>query len=248
MGLAARLTGFRWFERNKRDWRAVFRWAEISGQIGLALGLHWYGDDEDEASLHIHLIWPKIKVPLRIPHERVMGGFGPSYGISVHRYEVHLNWGEGCKILHWPWSWQWVRSSKMMKDGSWLHELASKPRQDFPNYPIAHSEYRQYLPIDDLKKLMWQESYPYRYVLRSGEIQERTATLRVEEREWRWRAFQWLPFPRHIQRTIDIEFNDEVGERTGSWKGGTIGCSYELRPQEMPVEALRRMEAERVFR
>jgi hypothetical protein len=44
-----------------------------------------------------------------------------------------------------------------------------------------------------------------------------------------------------------IEFNDEVGERTGSWKGGTLGCGYNLLPNETPLECLRRMEKERKF-
>lgn len=48
-------------------------------------------------------------------------------------------------------------------------------------------------------------------------------------------------------RGIDVDFDGEVGERTGSWKGGTVGCSYESRPGETPVQTLRRMERERRF-
>lgn len=88
-----------------------------------------------------------------------------------------------------------------------------------------------------------KEAHPYRYRLRSGEIQERTATIRAEEREWRrW----WLP-SRKISRYIDIDFDVEVGERTGTWKGGTLGCGYEMRAGETPAETLRRMEQERKF-
>lgn len=32
-----------------------------------------------------------------------------------------------------------------------------------------------------------------------------------------------------------------------SWKGGTIGCGYALRPNESPYECLKRMEQERKF-
>lgn len=46
---------------------------------------------------------------------------------------------------------------------------------------------------------------------------------------------------------IDIEFSDEVGERTGSWKGGVLGCGFDMLPGERPVDALRRMELERKF-
>lgn len=79
--------------------------------------------------------------------------------------------------------------------------------------------------------------------LRSGDVQHRTATIKAEQRTWtRW----WLPFKR-VSRSIDVEFNAEVGERTGSWKGGCLGCGYEMKPGETPLQALRRMEKERAF-
>ena len=87
------------------------------------------------------------------------------------------------------------------------------------------------------------ESHPYRYVLRGGEVQERIATIKAERRLW---TRPWLPHKRE-SRYIDIEFNNEVGERTGSWKGGVLGCSYDMLPGDTPLDALRRMEAERRF-
>lgn len=89
-----------------------------------------------------------------------------------------------------------------------------------------------------------RQTADYTYTLESGEVQHRTATIVADEREWR-RAFWW---PRKmVRRSIDVTFNDEVGERTGSWKGGTIGCGYELLPNETPLACLRRMERERKF-
>jgi len=93
----------------------------------------------------------------------------------------------------------------------------------------------------------WVETYPYRYTLKSGKIQDRIATVYVEEREWRWRWFQKLAWPRKIHRSINVDFSDEVGERSGSWKGGTIGCGYDLMPEESAEDCLRRMELERKF-
>lgn len=87
------------------------------------------------------------------------------------------------------------------------------------------------------------ESHPFRYVLRSGEVQDRTATIQAERRVWtRW----WLPFKRE-SRYIDIAFSDEVGEKSGSWKGGVLGCGYEMLPGESPLDTLRRMERDREF-
>lgn len=93
------------------------------------------------------------------------------------------------------------------------------------------------------KILSEKETHPYRYIRRSGEVQERTATINVESRLW---TRYWLPH-RLYKRTINVEFNDEVGERTGSWKGGTIGCGYDMLTGETPLQCLRRMERERKF-
>ena len=132
-----------------------------------------------------------------------------------------------------PWSLDWVRTSALKKDGTWEHELKGKERKNFYE--------------DKWNDILWSETYPYKYTLKSGEVQKRKATVKVDEREWRRRAFKWLTFFNKISRTIDVRFSDEVGERTGSWKGGTIGCGYDLLPNETPLECLRRMEKERKF-
>jgi len=91
--------------------------------------------------------------------------------------------------------------------------------------------------------LSGEETHPYTYTLRSGEVQHRTATIKAEQRTWtRW----WFPF-RRVSRSIDIDFNAEVGERTGTWKGGVLGCGYEMNPGETPLQTLRRMEVDRQF-
>jgi hypothetical protein len=87
------------------------------------------------------------------------------------------------------------------------------------------------------------ETHPYTYILKNGTVQERTATIQVESRTWTRR---WIPW-RKVSRYIDVRFSDEVGERSGSWKGGCIGCSYDLKDGETPLECLRRMERERKF-
>jgi len=93
------------------------------------------------------------------------------------------------------------------------------------------------------KVLSDRETHPYLYKLRSGEVQDRTATIREEARLY---LRPWIPF-RKLSRYIDIEFNDEVGEPSGTWKGGCIGCSYNMQGGETPLDTLRRMERERTF-
>lgn len=93
------------------------------------------------------------------------------------------------------------------------------------------------------KILSEKQTHSYEYHLRSGEIQRRQATIQVESRLW---TRPWYPWRLH-KRMIDINFSDEVGERSGSWKGGCTGCSYDMLPHESPLTTLRRMERERKF-
>ena len=114
-----------------------------------------------------------------------------------------------------------------------------------PGGPIKHIQ----MPWGWKFQREWKEGgeprqYTYRYERESGEIQERTATVGIEVREW---ARRWIPW-RMTRRTISVNFSDEVGERSGSWKGGVCGCSYDMKPGESRLECLRRMERERRFR
>jgi hypothetical protein len=90
------------------------------------------------------------------------------------------------------------------------------------------------------KVLSEPETHPYRYTLRSGEVQERTATIYEESRLW---TRYWLP-RRLYKRSINIEFNDEVGEKTGSWKGGVLGTGFTMKQGETALQCLRRFERE----
>ncbi|AXH68391.1 hypothetical protein [Vibrio phage R01] len=84
----------------------------------------------------------------------------------------------------------------------------------------------------------------YTYTLESGEVQNRIATCFRERRQWHRK---WLPFLKKVNVAINIDFNDEVGERSGTWKGGTMGCGYDMLPGETVEQCLRRMEKERKF-
>jgi hypothetical protein len=238
---------YRWFgifELSRQYIRS--RWVEISYGFGIALALiNW--SEGSRYSLHIRLGWPNIFIKLPFRSTQGNPDYGSqTWGFSLHRYDGHFSWGNDTKIIHWPWSFDHYRTSYVRKDGSWNHDLASEQRginklgrdTALESWKIRHER-------EEATK--WSEDNPYRYVLKSGEVQDRIATICVEEREWRRR---WLPFTklfRKVSRTISVQFNDEVGERSGSWKGGCIGSSYEMRQHETPVDCLRRMERERKF-
>jgi len=250
MSALAKLIGLRWADHRS----AMFRWGEVSTGWGLAFALCKF---EEHWSIHLHLIYVNIFISLwrpKVEPKEIMESWGlsipfdPGYGMFA---AVHLNWGDKCKIVHMPWAWEFYRHSVLGEDGRhWIHELAQfrVPRDSVPiGYPPKSDKW--FFFSQDVPH--WSKELPYRYVLRDGTVQERTATISVSEMEWRWRWFMWLAWPRKVRRSIEVAFSDEVGERTGSWKGGCTGCGYEMRRgafrDETPGECLQRMEQERKF-
>ncbi len=80
-----------------------------------------------------------------------------------------MNGGNKWWTFYMPWDLDWVRTSALRKDGSWEHEHRGDRKNFYEN---------------KWKDVLWIEIYPYTYTLKSGEVQERKATIRVEEREW----------------------------------------------------------------
>lgn len=241
--MLATMTGFRYRDGNL----ARFRWGEVSTGWGFALAVCKF---EENWALHFHLIYLNVFINLwrpRVEPEEGMESYGFSIPWDMGNSKLsgwHFNWGNVCKIIHMPWAWEWHRTSILVGDGkNWIHELATyRGREVIGEPPMSD---RHFFFSQDLPR--WKYVAPYRYVLCSGEVQERTATITVTEMEWRWRWFSWLAWPRKVRRFIEVEFSDEVGERAGSWKGGCTSCGYDLRSNETPEECLRRMERERKF-
>lgn len=174
----------------------------------------------------------------------------PSDWHETARAWVRLGFGVGRLAISFPWKWTVPDDYQcsgprygfqFFGDLFCIYYGKDHGRRDDPHTCITmpwgwrHREH---------KILTEPETHPYKYTLRSGEVQERTATIQVETRLW---TRPWLP-RKLFKRTIDVKFNDEVGERTGSWKGGCIGCGYDMLPGESPLDTLRRMERERVFK
>ena len=190
-----------------------------------------YFDNRPRFNLDLFLFSLTLILPIKNKYENECES--PKYGISYFDGIFWIRFGmDKYWTIYSPFSLQWVRTSILKKDGSYEHET-NKNRKDFYE--------------DKWKEIIWSESHPYIYHLNSGEIQERVATIFVKEREWRMHWFKWLPIMKKIKKVIEVEFNEEVGQNSGSWKGGVIGCSYNLLENETPLQCLRRMEIERKF-
>lgn len=184
-----------------------------------------------------------LNLPIKTKYEEC---FPPRYGVSFTDIDndgwqqIHWHWGRKTAIWDMPWTVQHYCTAYLTKFNTWLVECRRFARR--LGLPVSVSSWEP-----EFKNLFWRQTHPYLYILKNGTAQHRYAELTVVERRWRRK---WLPFTSLFGKTyrrIEIEFDREVGERTGTWKGGVLGCSYALLPNEVPEAALRRMEAERKF-
>lgn len=162
----------------------------------------------------------------------------PKWGISIHHNTIWIYKGGKGNMKgggKW-WAWhipfltkEWVRTSILLKDGSWEHEKPGN-KKDFFN-----DEWKA-------KQKSWEYNYTDSY---DGETIP--TIIYVEEREWRPKWLTWTSLFSKTRTSIDVHFSKECGKRKGSWKGGTIGCGYELLRNEHPLDCLKRMEKERKF-
>lgn len=214
---------------------------EISRGRNLALGIyHSYGDYYSTVGLHVEIPFLfNIFAPFMAVKSEPKDGMMDIWGATWHNdgcigscfANIHLNWGDKCKILHLPWEYDWVRTSKLRPNGqSWAHQREAAHLDAFQRYRIFDAEPH------------WEETYPFRYTRKNGEVQDRDATVKVIEMEWRQRWLKWCPLFAKVRKSIDISFDKEVGERSGSWKGGVIGMGYDMLPGESALDTLRRLQ------
>jgi len=161
----------------------------------------------------------------------------PKYGIAIHHNTFWLyyggkgNWG-GNKSFAWDIPFitkNWYRTSLLLKNGNWEHEKRGKSKDFY------HSKW------NDVKMI-----YNYDF-LDKYDNSVVPCEITVEEREWRPKWLEWTGLFKKVIKSINVEFSKEVGSRKGSWKGGTIGCGYNMLPNEHPLDTIKRMEKERTF-
>lgn len=218
-------------------------WGEITlGWSGLAIAVGCY------SSAHLHLALFVFNAFIRLPFAdrwflgREKDGDCPQFGFNLTQDgdTLHLHWNRRVKVLWMPWTRHQISREFLAFDGRWL-------------------------PYDQIER-SWRagegvapytETHPYHYMLDDGEVQHVEATLTrqrtVAGRYWFGpkgpvsRFLRWIGPKRRIE-SIDIAFSSEVGSRAGSWKGGCVGCGYNMKPGETPLHTLKRMQRERRFR
>ena len=225
-----------------------FKWGYFAPRVAFKLLLNRGTYFDQRYAIHFAFGWGEFMVRLPFKTRLKEGCDMPQYGIAIHAATFWLHkggWydesiGQVQDRNQW-WTWDLPFFSYIF-DGHWIYSKKAEWVQMRFKHKDGRPESRM---LDEFRKAdALNYVYPYTYKLKNGTVQERWATCTIERRKWHRK---WFPFLTKESTVIDIEFSDEVGERSGSWKGGTVGCTYELKPDETVYECLKRMESERNF-
>ena len=160
------------------------------------------------------------------------------YGFTVTDGAVHYYYGEQThssdtdKTSIWSFPWrehQCIRHSLYDLDGDHFATL--------PEWGFAHKNGR------DVRNAIEAVCPVAKFEFADFDDEKIVATCKIEEREWQRGKgiFRLLYLGRNkVRRSLDIEFSSEVGNRKGSWKGGTIGCGIDMLEGELHDSAFRR--------
>ena len=210
------------------------------------------GYEEGYAHLNIALLgwYNMIQLPF-IKSKRFPDGDcdEPEWGIAIHDATLWIYKGGNGNMKGgskwWTWNLPWFTHDHVRHEIEILDPETHQPRminyKELENMTDSKTGKRIYYRDNELINRHYAD-YTDKY---DGTVV--TAEFYVEEREWRRKWFHWTKLGNIVKRYIEINFSDEVGSRKGSWKGGTVGCSYDLLPGETPEECLKRMERERSF-
>lgn len=209
------------------------------------------GYEEPNGELHISMFgWHSV---FRMPWKSKRFPYGdcvaPTWGIQIHDNTLWIMKGGDGNLNGGNKWWTWdipfftkihVRHDVMCNLANWdepedlrLVDASMLKRDSNGNY----------LPLE---KNALVKKYTYDYLDKYDNTVV-PCTFWVEEREWRPKWLTWTKRFRLVKRYIEIVFHEEVGKGKEDWKGGCVGCSYDLLPGETPMECIKRMERERVF-
>lgn len=180
----------------------------------------------------------------RLGRDWYWDSYSREFGISYHAGFVQVHFGaqthdssttmDWCK--HLPWTqWRHVRRSLFGLDGKIHAHIPERKRR------LGDAEWHA---AWDLERALEESCPSASFAFHDFDNEALTVKTRIEEREWRFGTgwFKWLSAFRapRIRRYLDLAFSGETGKRKGSWKGGTLGHSIEMKPGELHEAAFRR--------
>lgn len=259
------MKAIRWAGRERDQYFGPFTFTPSDGYkcIGIMLGS---GDDDEDGgcrlrlALHwftLHVALPSIIAPHRTWREIateptrsqiIAQGREPGYW-ETWRREYGFTAAEGA--LHWHYGPQ-THDSETTRSKCWFfpwryHRMVRHTLYDADANMFAHlpqkPSYRDWPHRWDVERAIADACPVQRFEFADFDGERIVATCRIEEREWaRGKGlFRLLYiFRNKVSRTFDVRFSAEVGKRKGSWKGGTVGHSGDIRRGEGLEAAFRR--------
>jgi hypothetical protein len=147
------------------------------------------------------------------------------YGLYYSEKCLWISFGEKLKSIQLFWYKQWIRTSYLLKDNTWLTKTKNNR-----------------IDVSDFRKDLWKEQINYKYKINNGTIIDVIATINIEEREWRYKIIKWIKLFPDIIRCISIDLSTDIGKGRGSYKGGISGFSISYKKGETYEQILDRME------
>jgi hypothetical protein len=213
------------------------KWGHFAPRFSLQFVVSRGGYFDQRYALTLAFIWGVFHFYLPFKTKLKEGCNTPRYGFAIHDniFWIYTGGKYDESMGQCTGNDQWITWDlpffSYIFDGHWIRD-----KINFSWIEVKNNSY-------ELRKTQaYIETHPFQYILKNGTVQNRMATCSIEKRKWHRK---WFPFFTKVSEVIDIDFNDEVGERSGTWKGGVISCCYKLLPGETIGECLKRMEKER---
>jgi hypothetical protein len=211
-------------------------------------------DDGEHMQLNMSTFWHSFFIPIRWwKSKRDENWNGYEYGIYFYKEgkglfdTIWLGWGKHHRMFSMPWGYEHYRVTYEGKDGT---RYTSIDKYERKYRKLVERRYKSHtMPTKPSWELCgvgsnfnWKA--PYEYHLKSGEVQRTMALYHIEEREWRRKFLYWCPWFAMTIKYVEIELMDEIGERAGSWKGGTLAFGRPMLPGEDVHTAYQRIMKE----
>ena len=200
-----------------------------------------HGYESKASELHISMFgWHSVfTLPWCCTDSDVLWREEKKYGISIHSNVIFFHLGYNLK----GWDIPFINYGSAIRWDQYI----GNPEQYW---------------YQSSKKECWRSApYMSNYKENSGELTTWTydytdpydntvvpCKFWVEEMEWRPKWLKWTKLFTKTKRFIEVDFSEEMGPRKDSWKGGVIGCGFNMLSNEHPMETIRRMEKEFEFR
>lgn len=170
-------------------------------------------------------------------------------GGKSHESSSTDKWWEKGFTFHAPWESWHLRTEVLSLDDytAWQEDYRTYWRSLWDRLVRNRRESRTQTGCCATREVaegVHSKKFSYRYNLKSGRKQKVTARVHMTRHTW---CLRWFPFWKRQITSIWCEFNKEVGEGHGSYKGGVTGAGCDMLPGETMEACLRRMEATRKF-